>query len=281
MIQFYSINGTLVPIEKATIKVNDLALLRGYGVFDFFKIYKGKPIFLEDHLERFENSAHYLGLEIPFTKETLQLKIEEVIRANQMESGGIRLILTGGYSANGFSPGTPNLLILAHELPTYPDHFYTKGIKLITYQYTRETPYTKTTNYLIPVKLQKEIAEAEAIDVLYHDGTYISESSRSNFFIVDEKGTIITPDKDALGGITRKNVLKVAQADFDVAIRPISIKEAQKAREAFITSTTKSIMPIRQIDFWRINKGIIGETTKRLMNLFKQRIEDYVMEEVH
>ncbi len=280
MIKFYSINGTLIPIEKAVIKVNDLALLRGYGAFDFFKIYKGKPVFLEDHLDRFNNSAHYLNLEIPFTREQLISKIEEVISSNNMESGGIRLILTGGYSSNGFLPGIPNLLILAHPLPVYPDHFYTRGVKLITHQYVRETPYTKTTNYLIPIKLQREIATAEAIDVLYHDGSFISESSRSNFFIVNQQGTIITSDKDALEGITRKNVLKVAQKHFEVTIRPIAIKEAQEAREAFITSTTKGIMPVRQVDFWRINKGVIGTTTRRLMGLLKQQIEDYLMEKV-
>jgi len=163
--------------------------------------------------------------------------------------------------------------MLAGALPVYPESYYTKGVKLMAYEYTRETPYIKTTNYLKPISLQKEIEEAEAFDVLYHDGEFISESARSNFFIVDHAGTIITPDRDALRGITRKHVLDIAQKHFKVEIRPVSIQEARAAKEAFMTSTTKKVMPVRQVDFWRINKGVIGETTKKIMELFQQRME--------
>ncbi|MEM6318326.1 MAG: aminotransferase class IV [Bacteroidota bacterium] len=276
MIKYYNVNGEIVPIEKAVINIQDLGFLRGYSVFDFFRIYKGQPVFIEDHLARFERSAEKLGLEIPYTKAELVEKIVDLAKANQMDFGGIKLILTGGYSANGFLPAKPNFVMLASQLTTYPESVFTKGVKLMAYQYTRETPYTKTTNYLMPISLQKEIEEAEAFDVLYHDGTYISESARSNFFIVNQAGTIVTPDKNALEGITRKQVLAIAQKHFDVEIRPITLKETRAAREAFMTSSTKGVMPVRQVDFWRINQGIIGDTTKRLMQLFQQHVEEYV-----
>jgi D-alanine transaminase/branched-chain amino acid aminotransferase len=266
----------MVPVDKAVINVKDLGFLRSYSIFDFFRIYKGKPVFIEDHLARFEKSAKSLGLTIPYAKAELTQKIIALAQINDLDKGGIKLVLTGGYSTDGFSPATPNLVMLASYLPTYPDTYYTKGVKLMSYQYVRETPYTKSTNYLIPIKIQQEIKEAEAFDVLYHDGTNISESARSNFFIINEEDTIITPKKDALEGITRKHVLEVAQKHFKVEIRPISLKEAMKAKEAFMTSSTKGIMPVRQVDFWRINKGIIGPVTKQLGALFQQHIEDYV-----
>ena len=276
MIKYYNVNGEIVPIEKAVINVRDLGFLRGYSVFDFFRIYKGQPLFIEDHLARLEKSAGELGLTVPHTKEVLVERIIALAKANQMDSGGIKLVLTGGYSANGWLPTTPNLVMIASKLPTYPESYYTKGVKLMAYEYVRETPYTKTTNYLIPITIQKEIEEAEAFDVLYHVDGYISESARSNFFIVNNKGTIITPKIDALQGITRKNVLEVASKHFKVEIRPVSIKETMQAREAFMTSSTKQVMPIRQVDFWRINKGIIGDTTKQIMQFFQQHVEDYI-----
>ncbi len=276
MIKYYNINGEIVPIEKAVINVKDLGFLRGYSVFDFFRIYKGRPVFIEDHLARLERSTHELGLELPYSKAELIEKIIALAKANQMEVGGIKIIITGGYSLDGFLPTKPNFVMLASKLTTYDESVYTKGIKLMAYEYTRETPYTKTTNYLKPISLQQEIKEAEAFDVLYHDGVYISESARSNFFIVNHEGTIITPDKDALEGITRKHVLEVAQKHFKVEIRPLSIKETMAAREAFMTSSTKGVMPVKQVDFWRINKGVIGETTKQLMELFRQHVEEYV-----
>lgn len=276
MIKYYNVNGEIVPIEKAVINVRDLGFLRGYSVFDFFRIYKGQPVFIEDHLARLEKSANKLGLEVPYSKVELVEKIIALAKANQIDFGGIKIILTGGYSTDGFLPVEPNFVMLASKLTTYDESVYTKGIKLMAYEYTRETPYTKTTNYLKPISLQQEIKDAEAFDVLYHDGVYISESARSNFFIVNQEGTIVTPDKDALEGITRKHVLEVARKHFKVEVRPLSIKETMAAREAFMTSSTKGVMPVKQVDFWRINKGIIGDTTKKLMELFKQHVEAYV-----
>lgn len=276
MIKYYNVNGEIVPIEKAVINVKDLGFLRGYSVFDFFRIYKGRPVFIEDHLARLERSTNELGLELPYSKTELVEKIIALAKVNQMEVGGIKIIITGGYSLDGFLPTKPNFVMLASKLTTYDESVYTKGVKLMAYEYTRETPYTKTTNYLKPISIQQEIKEAEAFDVLYHDGVYISESARSNFFIVNHEGTIITPDKDALEGITRKHVLEVAKKHFKVEIRPISIKETMGAREAFMTSSTKGVMPVKQVDFWRINKGVIGDTTKQLMELFRQHVEEYV-----
>ncbi len=275
-IKYYNVNGEIVPIEKAVINVRDLGFLRGYSVFDFFRIYKGKPVFIEDHLTRLQKSASILGLEVPYSNEEMVNKIVELAKVNKMEFGGIKIVLTGGYSLDGWYPVEPNFVMIASKLTTYPESVFTKGVKLMAYQYTRETPYTKTTNYLVPITIRKEIEEAEAFDVLYHDGEFISESARSNFFIVNDEGTIITPDKDALEGITRKHVLEVAQKHFNVEIRPLSIKETMAAKEAFMTSSTKGVMPVRQVDFWRINQGIIGETTKQLMDLFKQHVEEYV-----
>lgn len=275
-IKYYNVNGEIVPIESAMINVSDLGFLRGYSVFDFFRIYKGQPVFIEDHLARLQRSSEKLGLTLPYSKEVIVEKIIALAKANQMDIGGIRIILTGGYSLDGFLPATPNFVMLASKLPTYPASYYTKGVKLMAYEYTRETPYTKTTNYLKPISLQAEIEEAEAFDVLYHKEGIISESARSNFFIVTHEGVVVTPDKDALEGITRKHVMELVRKHFPLEIRPLSIKETMGAKEAFMTSSTKQVMPVRQVDFWRINKSIIGETTKRIMQLFQEHIEEYV-----
>ena len=276
MIKYYSINGKIVPREEAVIGIDDLIVTRGYGVFDYFRVFNGKLAFIEDHLDRFQNSAKELGLEIPYSRAEMIEKIKEVVVANEIDKCGVKVVLTGGYSTTGFSPGTPNILMMVSELATYPDSYYANGIKLMAYQYTRETPYTKTTNYLVPIQIAKEIKEAEAFDVLYHDGTYISESARSNFFIFDHNNTLITPDRDALKGITRKQVLAIAKDHFKVEVRPLTVKETMSAKEAFMTSSSKAVMPVRQVDFWRINKGVIGENTKKMMRLFEEHLEQYL-----
>ena len=276
MIKYYSINGEIVPREKAMIGIDDLIITRGYGVFDYFRAFNGKLAFIEDHLDRFEKSAKELGLEIPYSRAEMIEKIKEVVAANEIDKCGVKVVLTGGYSTTGFSPGTPNILMMVSELATYPDSYYANGVKLMAYQYTRETPYTKTTNYLVPIQIANEIKEAEAFDVLYHDGTYVSESARSNFFIFDHNDTLITPDRDALKGITRKQVLAIAKDHFNIEIRPLTVKETMAAKEAFMTSSSKAVMPVRQVDFWRINKGVIGENTKKMMRLFEEHLNQYL-----
>ena len=94
MIEYAFLNGEIMPIENANLNITDLALLRGYGVFDFFKSIDGRPIFMEDHLDRFENSTWLLGLQIPFTREELRKKILELIRLNQHSLLGIKLVCT-------------------------------------------------------------------------------------------------------------------------------------------------------------------------------------------
>ena len=79
----------------------------------FFRIYKGQPVFIEDHLDRLENSAAKLGLPLPYSKTELVDKIIALAKANQMDFGGIKIILTGGYSLDGFLPTTPNFVMLA------------------------------------------------------------------------------------------------------------------------------------------------------------------------
>ena len=96
------INDDFILEETAGIHFRDLALQRGYGVFDFFKIAESTPVFLEQHLQRFFYSAQQLHLPAGRTKEELKAIITELIAKNNMADAGIRMTLTGGYSADGY-----------------------------------------------------------------------------------------------------------------------------------------------------------------------------------
>ena len=109
------INDSFVAAENAALSYRDLAIQRGYGVFDFFRVEQGYPVFLEDHLDRFHFSAEQMHLRISLQSDALREVIDILIRKNQMEQGGIRLTLTGGNSPDGFQPATPNLVISPHS----------------------------------------------------------------------------------------------------------------------------------------------------------------------
>ncbi|MFQ5448589.1 MAG: aminotransferase class IV, partial [Saprospiraceae bacterium] len=184
MIRYYSVNGELVPKESASLGANDLAILRGYGLFDYFLVKNGCPLFFEDYLDRFWNSSKQLRLEVPVSREELTRRIFEVIHANDQPDAAIRLVLTGGYAADGYTPaGRANLLILEHGFPTYPATKYDDGAILMLHEYQRQFPTAKTINYVVGINLLPQMKEMGPEDLLFHFGGYISETTRSNFFI--------------------------------------------------------------------------------------------------
>lgn len=267
------INGQFFKTSEANVLITDLAVQRGYGIFDFFVTVNKEPVFLEDHLNRFYNSASIMRLSPVPSREELKKLIFELIEKNNIPDSGIRITLTGGYSADGYSIATPNLLITQNPF-TYNINSFEKGIKLVTYNYQRQLPQVKTTDYLQAIYLQPFIKENKADDVLYHNGGTIRECPRGNFFIITKKEEIITSNKDVLAGVTRKKVLSFS--DFDIKESSIKLEDIDSAKEAFVTSTTKFILPVLSIDGKLIGDGKPGKiTTKLFYKLFGMRMSNY------
>ncbi len=258
-------DGEIIPTETASIHPMDLAFIRGYGIFDFFRTVNYQPLFLEDYLNRFIASAEKTFLPLPYSREELRSIIKELIQKNDLEFGGIRMLLSGGVSDNHFSPASGKLFIFAESLLFPSEEKYQNGVKLLSLEHVRPISDIKTTNYAYPVWHSNIWKKAGAEDVLYHLNGFISESSRSNFFIVKD-GVISTPDKHVLMGITRKHVMEIAG---NVQIKPISLQEVLNADEAFITSTTKVLLPITQLDEHAIGNGKPGEISLGILEKFR------------
>jgi branched-chain amino acid aminotransferase len=266
---FY-INGQYLRENEANINIADLGLLRGYGIFDFFRSVKGKVLFLEDHLDRFEFSSAQFQLTIPHSREKLKEIIQEIILQNNSPLLGIKLILTGGYSADGYTPSTPNFMIIAKPF-TFLDK--PNGMHLMTLEYLRELPEIKSLNYMVPILHRPKMIEMGADDYLYHKNGYISELSRSNIFLVVNK-KIITPATNILHGVTRKHVLKIAENYWDVEEREVTLGETMAADELFTTGSTKKVMPITKLDSLPVGNGKIGKITMELAELFQKYEEE-------
>jgi branched-chain amino acid aminotransferase len=242
------LNDQFVPEEKAALQVSDLSLQRGYGVFDFLKVVNSAPVFLQEHLDRFYFSAGQMRLNVEYSEDTLKKIIFELIKKNNVADSGVRITLTGGYSPDGYQLSRPNLILSLRAFTSPTEDQFQKGIKLITYPHQRQLPHVKTIDYLMAIWLQPLIKENNADDVLYHQNGMISECPRSNFFIVTHDNTIVTPSKNILKGVMRSKLMTVASTNFKIEERDISVDELKTAREAFISSTTKTIIPVRQVD---------------------------------
>ncbi len=278
--RFYNVNGAVVPAGEAALGVGDLSILRGYGIFDYFLVRDGHPLFFDDYLNRFLRSAQLMHLDPLPGRAELAGRIRELISLNEMKAGAIRLVMTGGYATDGYTPATPNLLVLAHPFRRPPADYYEKGIKLITHQYLRDVPEVKTINYLTGIRLIPDLKRAGALEPLYHDGQHLRESVRSNFFLVMPDDTIVTPGRDILFGITRKQLLAAAAPHFRIEEREVALDELRQAREAFITGSNKAVMPVVRIDDQVYGDGLPGPVTRRLMELFEGRSAQYVRQEM-
>lgn len=275
----FILNDQIVDQDKAFIHVSDLALLRGYGVFDFFRLVCLQPLYFDDHIERFFNSADTLRLKCPIGRKRLKSLILEIIEANHIENSGIRTVLTGGESATGYSIGKPTLFVINESINPLPKNHFTQGIKLITHEYLRELPDVKSINYLMGIYKLPEIKEKGALDLLFHWEGKVSEVTRSNFFIIDQNDNIVTADEGVLKGVNRKHVISMARENFNVEERDLFIYELKNAKEAFITGTTKKVMPVYQIDDMAIGDGKPGPITSKLQKLYDDYIDAFLKQQ--
>lgn len=246
--QWAFINNDFIKEEDARVHFRDLSIQRGYGVFDFFKVVNSVPVFLEEHLNRFYFSAEEMRLTVGYSKDELIKILDLLIKKNSVATTGVRITLTGGYSADGYQLSNPNLIIALSPLPLPSSQQFEKGIKLVTYQHQRQLPHVKSIDYLMAIWLQPFIRQNNADDVLYHKNGIVSECPRSNFFLVTKEQTLVTPSENILKGVMRSKIIEVARSKFRVEERDVSVDEIKTAKEAFITSTTKTVLPVNQID---------------------------------
>ncbi len=263
------LNDRFLPEKLAAISISDLNIERGYGIFDFFRLVGNQPLHLEDHLDRLYFSAEQLRLIIPKTREDLKQVIRELIWENEVPDTGIRIQITGGRTVDEVEFNSPSLIISQIKFPNPTAAQLENGVSLISYMHQRQLPLVKSTDYLMSLWLQKKLKEEGAEDILYHDKGIIRECPRSNFFMVTQNDEVCTPADGILNGITRKKVLMLAAKKFQVDVRNIRMEEIDSAREAFITSTTKQILPVTLIDRKKIGEGIPGNITRQLMNDLK------------
>ncbi len=268
----FFVNNQYLPENEANIFVTDLGLLRGFGIFDFFRAVNGHVLFLEDHLDRFLFSASQFQLEIPFSRVELKTIISEIIVQNKTQLLGIKLVLTGGYSTDGYNPTKPNFIVIAK-----PFTFLNKpeGMHLMSLDYLRELPEIKSLNYMVPIFNRKKMVEMGADDYLYHKNGQVSELSRSNIFIVKNE-KVITPNAGILHGVTRKHIIVLAKKNWEVEERSLTFSETLAADEIFTTGSTKKVMPITKIDQKMVANGQKGIITNELQALFAKYESEFV-----
>lgn len=272
----YYIDGEFIPSNEASISVNDLALLRGYGVFDFLRTYNNTPFFLDEHLNRLRRSADLIDISFPWTNRDLRNIVQDTLDRNGYPESSIKILVTGGDSLDGLIPiGKSRLLVMVSALKPLDPKEYELGVKLTTSRIPRLFPGAKSTNYIAGIRAIAAARKAGAAESLYvGKKNQILECVTSNFFGFKGK-LLVTPESDILPGITRKVVLDLAAHHFPFETREMDLDELEKLDEAFITSSTKEVLPVVRVDDVPIGNEKPGENTRRLMLLFSDFTATY------
>jgi len=272
------INGEILQRDKALIPVYDLGLLRGLGIFDFFRVWDGISVFAEDHIQRLQHSLRVIDLNIDVSAQQWMEWFAQMIRINEADRAGFRVVVTGGYSEDGYTiPEQKNIYMMLHHLPPNDPAPYEQGVSLLTSSYQRDIPSAKTTIYIQSMHLQPQLKKAGAFEVLYHWKGEITECSRCNIFFIDREGVIHTPKNGMLKGITRKQVLAIAvENNIPLVERDVFLEELPNMAGAFLTATTKGVLPVVKIDDQQIGDGSVHPLVKQLQALYQKRVDEYL-----
>ncbi len=285
-----NVNGRVVDQSHAVVSVFDHGFLFGEGVYETLRTYNGRPFLFDRHARRLRRSAQLLELPVPLDDGAIESRCRDTMAAAGLEGGPgheayLRIMLTRGVGELSYDPGAcpePTVVVIVRPHVDPPREVFERGVRVALVSIVRNHPGTvnpliKSNNLINNALAMHEAAKAGAFEgVMRNYRGELAECTQSNLFVV-RNGAAWTPPLDAglLPGITRAFLLEVAPA-IGVPIREEVLHDDDLlgADEAFLTSTTREVVPIVQVDDRTIGSGSPGPITKRLLLAFRARAEE-------
>lgn len=279
-------NGTLSPLETATIPAGDHAHLYGDGLFEGIRIYRRKIFKLDEHLKRLYDGMRYLGFEMDLGVEELKGHVIETCAQADLVDGYIRLNVTRG-TGLGLDPSKidrkPNVMIMVSTLALYPPEAYERGLDVITSSIRMRSPESLDPRlkviggYASNILAKQEANKAGAGEaLLLNSQGEVAECSGDNIFVI-ENSVVRTPHPSCgiLKGITRDVALQIASdLGFKTEETVLTRFDIFSAEEAFLTGTAAEVIPMVSLDGQKIGCGCAGKITSQIIKEFHQRTND-------
>jgi len=272
------LDGDFLPIEEAKVSVLDRGFIFGDGVYEVIPAYGGHLFRLEQHLQRLNNSLDGIHLENPLTTGQWQQIIEEIVQRNNQgnQDQSIYLQVTRGAAKRDHvfpEQISQTLFVMSTPMQPVSKAKLKNGVRAITHEDIRWRYCHIKSIALLPNTLMRQVAREAGADeaILNRDGK-ITEGAASNVFIV-KGGQIITPAKDEclLSGITRDLILEIAaDAGLSFSESDINADDLQNADEIWLTSSTKEILPVTQLDNKPVGDGKPGPYWKDMLERYQQ-----------
>jgi len=272
------LNGQFMPIEEAKISVLDRGFIFGDGVYEVIPVYSLRAFRLQEHLRRLQHSLDGIRLANPHSESEWVNLVNQLIARNSGEDQYLYLHITRGVAKRDHAfpqpPVTPTVFMMSSPLPSPPAELLHSGIACITAPDNRWLRCDIKSIALLPNVLLRQMAVdagcAEAI--LIRNNEFMTEGAASNIFVV-KNGTLLAPPKDnlMLPGITYDVVLELAAANgIPHEVRKIAVAEVFAADELLLTSSTREVLAITQLDAKPVSTGKPGAMFARLHKLYQE-----------
>ena len=238
------------------------------GLYTTFRTYAGrtKVVGLHSHLERLYLPAKAQGI-VPTVRRSDDFRqvLFELLSRFDAPEARVRLILD-----SSVEPGA--MYVLLQALRTLPDDVYQNGVHLEISRSSREKPSLKRTTFINETTLERKRIGGEIFELLLTDKGRILEGMTSNFFYVRD-GVLCTAGRGVLIGVTRQTVITLAKREgMKFCIRALRVNELPSISEAFITSSSRGIVPVVGIDARQVGDGGVGPVTRQLMQLYNEEV---------
>lgn len=238
------------------------------GLYTTFRTYAGrtKVIGLQSHLDRLYIPAKAQGI-VPAIRRVSAFRevLAELLLPLDASEARVRLILD-----TSTEPGT--IYVLLQPLQTLPAEVYENGVRVEISRTSRQKPSLKQTAFINESAFDRTRVGGEIFEILLTNKARLLEGMTSNFFYVKD-GALCTAGRGVLIGVTRQTVLTLAQMErMDTCIRALPLNEIPLIQEAFITSSSRGIVPVVQIDAQQIADGKVGGMTQKLMRLYEENV---------
>jgi D-alanine transaminase len=266
------LNGTFLPLGEAKVSVLDRGFLFGDGVYEVIPVYAGQPFRLAEHLRRLQRSLEGIRMVSPLSDSEWAAVFNRLIDGEEDQS--IYLQITRGVGPrrdHAFPKGVdPTVFVMCTPIAAIP----ASGVRAITVDDIRwRWCHIKAITLLANVlQRQQAVDEGCAEAILVRDG-FALEGAASNLFVV-LGGVLLTPpeSQDILPGITRDLLVELAAAhSIPLHERPVTVAELATAEEVWVTSSTREVLPIIELDGRKVGNGQPGPVWERMNGLYQQR----------
>jgi D-alanine transaminase len=275
------VNGRYLAHGQAAVHIEDRGLQLGDSIYEVTNVLAGRPIDEEAHLDRLERSLSVIGMAMPMGRPALKLVMAEMIARNRIQNGILYFQVTRGAARRDHIPPggglRPSLIMTmrAQDLAALKAR-REKGVAVATAPDQRWARRDIKTVQLLPNLLARQAAKAKgAFEAwLVDEEGFVTEGAATNAWIVDSKGAVVTRDlsQAILAGVTRRIILEAISGSGLTAVeRKFTVKEAQQAREAFLSSATGAAVPVVAIDGVTIGDGAPGPLTRRIHALYARK----------